>query len=497
MTQAHLGAEAYAECVSAAGVFVAAQRRTAREAAMSESTEETGKGGRSRRRAYQPADTSEPAAGFAPDIEPGTTGRYLVLFREDAVQSGVSALSGLMGASFASASDFEGGAVDATVLDQASALVFGDLGVAVVDVPPEQLSLMSAMASEQSGILAIEPERIVYALEMPFPVAGASNDYLVGYRDAVNQLVDRIVGGSAASGGVGAAAGPAFADTASLTWGLQATGVSQSKFTGKGVRVAVLDTGFDLQHPDFVGRQITTSSFVAGQTVQDGNGHGTHCIGTACGPRRPGTLPRYGVAPDAEIFAGKVLSNQGSGSDSGILAGINWAITNKCAVISMSLGAAVRPGGSFSTIFETVARRALAAGTLIVAAAGNGSSRPGFIDPVGHPANCPSILSVAALDPQLRVSNFSAGGINPQGGQVDIAAPGVGVRSSWPRPTLYRSLNGTSMATPHVAGIAALLVEANPAMVGGALGWLLLQSSRRLDLPARDVGVGLVQAPLS
>ena len=425
------------------------------------------------------------------------TGRYLVLFREDAVQSGISALSGLMGVSFASAGDFSDGAVDATVLEETSALVFGDLGVAVVDVPPDQLSQMSAMATEDSGILAIEPERIVYALEMPMPGATTSNDYLIGYRDAVNHLVDRIVGGASAAGGVDAAAGPGFADTATLTWGLQATGVSQSKFTGKGVKVAVLDTGFDLQHPDFVGRQITTSSFIAGQTVQDGNGHGTHCIGTACGPRKPGQLPRYGVAPDAEIFAGKVLSNEGSGSDSGILAGINWAITNKCAVVSMSLGARVQSGASFSTIFETVARRALAAGTLIVAAAGNGSNRPGFIDPVSHPANCPSILSVGALDSNLRVASFSGGGINPQGGQVDIAGPGVGVRSSWPRPTLYRSISGTSMATPHVAGIAALLSEANSAMVGGALGWLLLQSSRRLDLPARDVGVGLVQAPLS
>ena len=425
------------------------------------------------------------------------TGRYLVLFREDAVQSGTSALSGLMGVSFAKAGDFPDGAVDATVLEETSALVFGDLGVAVVDVPPDQLSQMSAMASEDSGILAIEPERIVYALEVPLPGATTSNDYLIGYRDAVNHLVDRIVGGASAAGGVDAAAGPGFADTATLTWGLQATGVSQSKFTGKGVKVAVLDTGFDLQHPDFVGRQITTSSFISGQTVQDGNGHGTHCIGTACGPRKPGQLPRYGVASEAEIFAGKVLSTEGSGSDSGILAGINWAITNKCAVVSMSLGARVQPGGSFSTIFETVARRALAAGTLIVAAAGNGSNRPGFIDPVSHPANCPSILSVGALDSNLRVASFSGGGINPQGGQVDIAWPGVGVRSSWPRPTLYRSISGTSMATPHVAGIAALLSEANSAVVGGALGWLLLQGSRRLDLPARDVGVGLVQAPLS
>jgi subtilisin family serine protease len=109
------------------------------------------------------------------------------------------------------------------------------------------------------------------------------------------------------------------------------------------VKVAVLDTGLDLGHPDFAGRQITAQSFVQGEQVQDGHGHGTHCIGTACGPRTPGRLPRYGIAYQAQIFAGKVLSNAGSGGDGGILAGIDWAIRNGCAVVSMSLGSPVEP----------------------------------------------------------------------------------------------------------------------------------------------------------
>jgi subtilisin family serine protease len=433
--------------------------------------------------------------------EPGTTGRYLVLLREDAVGTGVSALATSFGVSVASAADFEGGAVDGQALQESPALVFPELGVAVMDVPPDQVHQLGALATEDSGILAVEPERVVYAFEGPSPVPSLPSlqaDYLLGYRDAVNHLVDRVLGPEGARGaaaGVAPAAGAAFADTADLTWGLQATRVAESQRSGRGVRVAVLDTGLDLGHPDFVGRQITTQSFVQGQTVQDGHGHGTHCIGTSCGPRQPGQLPRYGIAFNAEIFAGKVLSNAGSGSDGGILAGINWAITNRCAVISMSLGAPTQPGQAFSQIFETVARRALAAGTLIVAAAGNESNRPTTIAPVGHPANCPSIMAVGALDPQLQVARFSCGGLSLQGGQVDIAAPGVNVRSTWPRPTLYRTISGTSMATPHVAGIAALLREANPDMQGGALGWLILQSSRRLDLLARDIGAGLVQAP--
>jgi subtilisin family serine protease len=274
---------------------------------------------------------------------------------------------------------------------------------------------------------------------------------------------------------------------------LQITKTAISRFSGKNIKVAVLDTGLDLGHPDFVGRAIVSRSFVAGQPVQDGHGHGTHCIGTACGSRRPTQLPRYGIAFNSEIFAGKVLSNQGSGGDAGILAGIQWAVTNKCHVVSMSLGAV--PGQGFSPIFEQVARRALALGTLIIAAAGNESNRPGLISPVDHPANCPSIMAVGALDQQLRIAFFSNGGLNPQGGQVDIAGPGVAVISSFPRPTLRRTLNGTSMATPHVAGIAALLAEANPGARGRALASLLLQNARRLQLPARDVGSGLVQAP--
>jgi subtilisin family serine protease len=317
-------------------------------------------------------------------------------------------------------------------------------------------------------------------------------EYLRGYRDAVNNLCDKFLdeAGESAEG----IAALAFNEN-EITWGLQATKVPASRFTGRGIRVAVLDTGLDLGHPDLAGRQITAQSFVQGQPPQDGHGHGTHCIGTSCGPKLPGTLPRYGVAFEAEIFAGKVLSNQGSGGDAGILAGIQWAITNRCAVISMSLGAAVQPGQSFSAIFEQVAQRALAAGTLIIAAAGNESVRPQAIAPVGHPANCPSIMAVGAIDRNFRVAPFSCGGLNPQGGQVDLAGPGVAVRSSWPRPTLYNTISGTSMATPHVAGIAALWAQSNPTFRARALMSILTQSARRLPLPARDVGAGLVQAP--
>lgn len=460
--------------------------------------------------------------GFASDvIAPGTTGRYLVLLREGAAKDGINALNNIAGLRVASSTDFAGGVMASETLGGADAVYFDNLSVAVVDTPPEQIQTLGVSAAEGNPILAIEPERVVYALPAAAPArapvtaepfadadysvappiadsataAGLSIEFLRGYRDAVDHLVGKMLSASGVIEGMAEEGIARAVNESELTWGLQVTKVAASRFSGNGVRVAVLDTGLDLGHPDIAGRRIVPVSFVENQAVQDGHGHGTHCIGTACGPKQPGRLPRYGIAFNAEIYAGKVLSNQGSGTDMGIIAGIAWAIANGCAVVSMSLGAAVLPGQSFSQFYEEVAKRSLAAGTLIIAAAGNESERPAVISPVAHPANCPSIMAVGALNAQLQVAPFSCGGINPQGGQVDIAGPGVGVRSTWPRPTLYHTISGTSMATPHVAGIAALLAEANPSSRGRALGSLLLQSARRLTLPARDVGAGLVQAP--
>jgi subtilisin len=410
-------------------------------------------------------------------------------------------LGNVAGLSLARSSDFGNGVATPEAVTGADGIVFQDLGIAVVNAQPDQMRAMDV--SGGGDILAVEPERIVYAIaeqsygEVPRtmispPLEPISIEYFRGYRDAVNQLCDRILGPSPdiLADGIGQLA----AET-EFTWGLHATKVPTSRFTGRDIRVAVLDTGLDLAHPDFGGRHVQSKSFVAGEPVQDGHGHGTHCVGTACGPRRPGTLPRYGVAFEAEVYAGKVLSNRGSGSDSGILAGIQWGITNKCAVVSLSLGAPVQLGQPFSQVFEHAARRALEIGTLLIAAAGNDSGRPGRVEAVSHPANCPSIMAVGAIDRNMQVASFSNGGLNPQGGQIDIAGPGIDVRSSWPRPRVYNTISGTSMATPHVAGIAALWAESNANYRGRSLMSVLTQSARRMSLPARDIGSGLVQAP--
>lgn len=286
-----------------------------------------------------------------------------------------------------------------------------------------------------------------------------------------------------------------FADTAQATWGIQATNALNCPFTGKGIKIAILDTGIDLGHPDFTGRAIVSKSFVASETVDDVQGHGTHCAGTAVGKPVNPAIPRYGVAPDASLFVGKVLNNRGFGSDGDIITAMNWAVSQGCEVISMSLGSTVRPGETHNPLYERAARLALQNGSLVVAAAGNDSNRGlGHIAPVGRPANSPSIMAVGALNGALDVASFSNGGINP-GGDVDIAGPGVGVFSSVPVPQTYATFMGTSMACPHVAGIAALWAQSDSSLRGQALWDVLTNNAQALPHPARDAGAGLVQAP--
>ena len=438
------------------------------------------------------ADSYEAGAPLS-DQTAEFTGRYIVVFADDmhrepgAITEALQSVAGV--SRVASTLDFEAGALDLDQAEAADATVFAELGVAVMAADPSRGEGLAAMAEADDRILAVEPERILRAIDGPL-----SLEYVRGFRDGVSGLYDQLSGTGLAGAELDVAAASSFSDNAAFTWGLQACGATVSPKTAADIAVAVLDTGLDLKHADFAGRPIVSQSFVAGQPAQDGHGHGTHCVGTSCGPNDPlGPSRRYGVATQAKIFAGKVLSDQGSGSDGQILAGINWALANRVEVISMSLGADVR---QVSKAYEAVGRRALAAGTLIVAAAGNNASRsagdPGF---VGMPANSPSIMAVAAVDSNLRIADFSARSTTVRGGKVDIAGPGVAVYSSWPMPTRYKSISGTSMATPHVAGVAALLSQATGAR-GAELWAKLTQTARPLSLPSADVGAGLVQAPV-
>ncbi|WP_102141895.1 S8 family peptidase [Mycobacterium hubeiense] len=388
---------------------------------------------------------------------PQYTGRQVIVLAPSRAnpERALARIAGLE--NIARTKDFESQALEVSAVGGADATIFDELGVAVVSGDADQQSALAAAAERGDVVLSVEPELIHHALVgTAMPVVSTPPT-----------------------------------DTDEFTWGLLATGVSTTSKTGSGVRLAVLDTGFDVAHPDFTGRVVMTQSFIVGESVQDAHGHGTHCIGTSCGPSRPEGTRRYGVAPGVEIYAGKVLSDSGSGTDTGILAGINWAMANDCAVISMSLGADVP---EVSRAYETVGKRALDRGTLIIAAAGNNARRPGNPGFVGVPANSPSIMAIAALDKHGQPARFSARSGHPDGGKIDLAGPGVNVFSSWPMSQRYHTISGTSMATPHVSGIAALWAEAT-GMTGRDLWTVLVQNARALDVPTVDVGAGLVQAP--
>jgi subtilisin len=403
------------------------------------------------------------------------TGRVLVTFKEGATDAGMQALQAQVTLRVASARDFQNQAAVLDAAGDAEVFVFPEIGVALLGSEAARAAGITAEAAiaEDSAIHSVDPEYFMFAVGIN------PTDYMKGVLRAAEMIYKDLGEGAVIE------EEEISPEVLGATWGVIACRVPPSNFNGNGIKVAMLDTGFDLGHPEFAGRAFVTNTFV-GQPVQDLNGHGTHTTGTACGPQTPaGPVQRYGIGFRSQIFVGKVLTNAGNGTQAQVLAGMNWAVANRCPVISMSLGAQIPVQPSYTA----AGAAALANGCLIIAAAGNASNRPSFIAPAGAPANSPTIVSVGALDSLLRVASFSCGG------KVDIAGPGVGVFSSWPRPALHNTISGTSMATPHVSGCAALWAQSNPGLRGPALRAKLVATAKHLPLPARDVGAGLVQAP--
>lgn len=437
-----------------------------------------------RRSGGAPGATGEAADGVAGQ----PTGRYLITYKEGAAQEAQGAVQQMFGlrGDVAATSDYKE-SLDAEQMAAASSTVLSELGIQILSSGPAADVDALAALERNPAIEAVEPEYYVEVIEELG--AGGAPEYARGFRDAASALYRGLRGGADQQEPGTEAALATFSDTAAFTWGLQATGVTRTRYTGRGIRVAVLDTGLDLRHPDFAGRAIVSQSFVPGvASVQDGHSHGTHCIGTALGPARPPRPPgtrRYGCAPGAEIFVGKVLNDAGGGMAGWALTGIDWAVRRKCQVVSMSLGWIIPPSAPESVAFEAAGARALRSGTLVIAAAGNEGPSGGL----RSPANVPSVMAVGAVDQSLGTASFSSRG------DVNIAAPGVATYSTVPMPARYGIKSGTSMACPHVAGIAALWAESNPLYRGAKL-WLILQAKAQpLPAPANQVGKGLVQAP--
>ncbi|UTR10296.1 S8 family peptidase [Evansella sp. LMS18] len=313
-------------------------------------------------------------------------------------------------------------------------------------------------------------------------------DYLIGFKDKVNENTVTQLGGDIqheyeymevlhvslpekAAEALKKNPNIAFVEkdeevTASQTipWGInrvQAPTVHSWGARGNGVRVAVLDTGI-ASHEDL--RISGGASFITSEpSYNDLNGHGTHVAGTIAA--RDNTYGVLGVAPDVNLYAVKVLDRNGSGSLSGIARGIEWAIANNMDIVNMSLG-----GSTGSTALRQAADNAYNRGILLVAAAGNTGSAG-----ISFPARYNSVMAVGATDSNNNRASFST-----FGNELEIMAPGVSVLSTYPT-NRYVSLNGTSMASPHVAGVAALVKSRYPNATN-------VQIRNRLNSTATNLG---------
>ncbi len=241
-------------------------------------------------------------------------------------------------------------------------------------------------------------------------------------------------------------------------------------FTGKGVKIAVLDTGTDTTHPDLKGQVIAEKNFSAAKDTKDRVGHGTHVASIAAGTGAKSGGKFKGVAPDAKLLAGKVLDDDGYGDDSGILAGMEWAVAQGADIVNLSLGGPDTP--EVDPLEAAVDKLSAEKGVLFAIAAGNEGDGAGT---VGSPGSADAALTVGAVDDKDVLAEFSSRGPRIGDGAVkpDVTAPGVDTTAAIPsgsliarevgeKPAGYATISGTSMATPHVAGAAALLKQQHP-----------------------------------
>jgi subtilisin family serine protease len=259
-------------------------------------------------------------------------------------------------------------------------------------------------------------------------------------------------------------------------------------YDGTGVTVAVLDTGVDAGHPDLAGKVDEAVSFVPGDDAGDANGHGTHVASTVAGTGAASGGVYKGVAPGADLVVGKVLDDDGFGNDSWVLAGMEWAASTGADVVSMSLGDDTPSDGTdpLSAAVDALSARY---GTLFVIAAGNAGP-----ETIGAPGAAASALTVGAVDKSDALADFSSTGPLAGSGALkpDLTAPGVDITAARAQEGGYATLSGTSMATPHVSGAAAILAQRHPDWSGERLKAALMSSAKGLagQYSGYEVGTG-------
>ena len=270
-------------------------------------------------------------------------------------------------------------------------------------------------------------------------------------------------------------------------------------YDGAGVKVAVLDTGVDTSHPDLADQVVEEKDFSGSDGTGDKFGHGTHVASTVAGTGAKSGGKYKGVAPGAKILNGKVLDDTGFGSDSGIIAGMEWAVAQKADVVNLSLGGTDLPGTD--PMEEAVNRLSAESDTLFVVAAGNeGEFGEGT---VGSPGSADAALTVGAVDKSDALADFSSRGprVGDSGVKPDLTAPGAEITAAAAAGSIleeeypsgvpgYATLDGTSMATPHVAGAAALLAQQHPDWSGERLKAVLTGSAKPGTYSSFQQGTG-------
>ncbi|MFI1287613.1 S8 family serine peptidase [Streptomyces sp. NPDC020792] len=250
-------------------------------------------------------------------------------------------------------------------------------------------------------------------------------------------------------------------------------------YDGKGTKVAVLDTGVDAQHPDLADRIAASQNFTDSKTTDDRQGHGTHTASTVGGSGAASDGRKKGVAPGSSLLIGKVLNDYGYGLDSWIIAGMQWAVDQQADVVSMSLGNPAI-GDCTDPLAQATKQLSQNTHTLFVVAAGNAG--PG-IETVSSPGCVPDVLTVGAVDRDDTTAWFSSRGpvavthtLKPEiaAPGVDISAANAGGRGVY----AYQTMSGTSMATPHVAGAAAVVRQAHPDWTAQQIKAALVSSAR-------------------
>lgn len=305
-----------------------------------------------------------------------------------------------------------------------------------------------------NGIVAVVPEQAIRGLGSISGVKSVEKDvrvYAIHHRDGHN-------GGPGNNGG-GDDDGSTTQPAETLEWGVDRIDADLAWVTGRGagIKVAIIDTGIDKDHEDLKANIKGGENFVASKngpphkrTVKSGewdddNGHGTHVAGiVAATDNEIGVI---GVAPDAHLYGVKVLDSSGSGYLSDVIDGIGWSVNNGMDVVNMSLGSS-----SDSPSLREAVDAAYAAGVVLVAAAGNSGDGDGTTNRVNYPAKYASVIAIAATDSNDNTPTWSS-----EGEEVELAAPGADIRSTW-NDGLYKTISGTSMASPHAAGVVALVL---------------------------------------